>query len=194
MSQYFPPGTELLHAFYGAATTSVPTASAVTITAGIPEVIVPASYMTGLGKKSSSLKLQFGGYLTATATVPTWAFGLAFTAFATPPAFSAATPLATLSNTITPTAATGSFEAEMQIGLRSMAQGASSTIWASGKVMASPAVTTSIWWLNPLGAGGTTVTTWQTDQEYYLWPYLTLGAATAGNTVTVQWIKLFGEN
>jgi hypothetical protein len=194
VSQYFPPGTELLHSFYGAATTSVPTASAVTITAGIPEVIVPASYMTGLGKKSSSLKLQFGGYLTATATVPTWAFGLAYTAFATPPAFSAATPLATLSNTITPSAATGSFRAEMNIGLRSMGLGNASTIWCEGQVSASPAVTTSIWWLNPLGAGGTTVTTWQTDQEYYLWPYLTLGAATAGNTVTLQWIKLFGEN
>ena len=194
MSQYFPPGSELLHAFYGAATTSVPTASAVTITAGIPEVIVPASYMTGLGKKSSSLRLEFGGYLTATATVPTWAFGLAFTAFATPPVFSAATPLATLSNTITPSAATGSFDAIMYIGLRSMGLGNASTIWASGKVSASPAVTTSIWWLNPLGAGGTTVTTWQTDQEYYLWPYLTLGAATAGNTVTLQYIKLHGEN
>lgn len=194
MSQYFPPGTELLHSFYGAATTSVPSASAVTITAGIPEVIVPASYMVGLGKKSSSLCLKFGGYMTATATVPTFAFGLAFTAFATPPAFSAATPLATLSNTVTPAAATGSFEAEMNLGLRSMGLGNSSTIWASGHVWASPALTTSVWWLNPLGAGGTTVTTWQTDQEYYLWPYLTLGAATASNTVTVQYIKLYGEN
>jgi hypothetical protein len=172
----------------------VPTASAVTITAGIPEVIVPASYMTGLGKKSSSLCLKFGGYMTATATVPTFAFGLAYTAFATPPAFSAATPLATLSNTITPTAATGSFEAEMNIGLRSMGLGNASTLWCSGHVWASPALTTSVWWLNPLGAGGTTVTTWQTDQEYYLWPYLTLSTNAASNTVTVQYIKLYGEN
>jgi hypothetical protein len=186
--------TELLHSFYGAATVSVPSASAVTITAGIPEVVVPASYMSALGKRSSSLCLKFGGYMTATATVPTFAFGLAYTAFATPPAFSAATPLATLSNTITPTAATGSFEAEMNIGLRSMGLGNASTIWASGHVWASPALTTSVWWLNPLGAGGTTVTTWQTDQEYYLWPYLTLGAATASNTVTLQYIKLYGEN
>lgn len=194
MSQYFPPGTELLHSFYGAATTSVPSASAVTITAGIPEVVVPASYMTGLGKKSSSLQLLFGGYMTATATVPTFAFGLAYTAFATPPAFSAATPLCTLSNTVTPTAATGSFEGQFQIGLRSMGLGNASTIWCSGHVGTSPALSTSIWWVNPLGAGGTTVTTWQTDQEYYLWPYLTLGAATAGNTVTLQFIKLYGEN
>ena len=194
MSQYFPPGTELLHSNYLAATTSVPTASAVTITAGVPEIVVPASFMSKLGKQSSSLHLVFGGYMTATATVPTFAFGLAYTAFATPPAFSAATPLATLSNTITPTAATGSFHGVFEMGLRSMGQGAASTIWASGQVWASPALTTSVWWLNPLGAGGTTVTTWQTDQEYYLWPYLTLSAATASNTVTVQYTKLYGEN
>src|SRR5438128_2588552 len=102
--------TELLHSFYGAATVSVPSASAVTITAGTPEIVVPAGYMSALGKRSSSLKLKLGGYMTATATVPTFAFGIARTAFATPPAFSAGTPLATLSNTVTPSAATGSFD------------------------------------------------------------------------------------
>lgn len=194
MSFYSGTQMELLHSFYGAATTSVPSASAVTITAATPEIVVPANFMAAVGKRSSSLRLEFGGYLTATATVPTWAFGLAYTAFATPPAFSAGTPLATLSNTITPTAATGSFSAVCHIGLRTLGLGNASTIWASGSVAASPAVTTSIWWLNPLGAGGTTVTTWQSDQEYYLWPYLTLGAGTAGNTVTVQYVKLYGEN
>ena len=32
------------------------------------------------------------------------------------------------------------------------------------------------------------------DQQIFLWPYLTLGAATAGNTVTMQMAKLYGEN
>ena len=185
---------ELLHSFYGAATTSVPAAAAATITAGTPEIKVPANYMAALGIRSSSLKLVFGGYMTATATVPTFAFGLAYTVYAQPPAFSAATPLATLSNTVTPTAATGSFHAECDIGLRTLGQGNASTIWCSGRVSASPALTTSLWWLNPLGAGGTTMTVWQADTEYYLWPYLTLGAATASNTVTVQYVKLYGEN
>ncbi len=132
--------------------------------------------------------------MTATATVPTFAFGLAYTAFATPPAFSAATPLATLSNTVTPAAATGSWDAVFKIGLRTLGLGNTSTVWCSGKVAASPALTTSVWWLNPLGSGGTTVTTWQSDQEYYLWPYLTLGAATALNTVTLQYATLYLEN
>lgn len=185
---------ELLHSVYQAHTTSVPSASAVTITAGQPEIVVPAGYMAALGKRSSSLCLKFGGYMTATAVVPTFAFGLARTAFATPPAFSAATPLATISNTITPTAATGSFDAIFEIGLRTLGLGNTSTVWCSGRVKPSPALSASEWWLNPLGAGGTTDTAWQSDQEYYLWPYLTLGAATAGNTVTVQYVKLYGEN
>ncbi len=187
--------SELLYSFYGAATTSVPSASAVTITAGMPEIVVPSNFMAALGRRSSALKLKLGGYMTATATVPTFAFGLARTPFAVGGGvFSAGTPLATLSNTVTPSAASGSFDAEIDIGLRAMAPGAASTVWCSGKVMASPALTTSVWWLNPLGAGGTTDTAWQPDQEYYLWPYLTLGAATASNTVTVQYAKLYGEN
>lgn len=194
MSGYTFTQAELLHAFYGAATTSVPTASAVTITAGQPEIIVPAGALSVLGKRSSSLLLEWGGYATATATVPTWSFGLAYTAFATPPAFSAATPLATISNTLTPSAASGSLRAQFHIGLRTLGTGNASTVWCSGDVQPSPALSSSSWWLNPSGSGGTTVTTWQSDQEYYLWPYLTLGAATAGNTVTVQYVKLWGLN
>jgi hypothetical protein len=194
MSFFSGTQAELLHAFFGAATTSVPSASAVTITAGMPEIVVPANFMTTVGKRSSALLLEYGGYMTATATVPTFAFGLAFTAFATPPAFSAATPLATLSNTVTPSAASGSIRGQFHIGLRTLGAGNTSTVWASGDVQAAPALTASSWWLNPLGAGGTTVTTWQSDQEYYLWPYLTLGAATASNTVTLQYVKLWGLN
>lgn len=184
---------ELLHSVYQAHTVSVPTAAAVTITAGQPEIKVPANYMAALGVRSSSLKLEFGGYMSATA-VPTFAFGLAYTAYATPPAFSAGTPLATISNAVTPSSASGSWDAVCRIGLRTLGQGNTSTVWCSGKIYASPALTASSWWLNPLGAGGTTMTIWQADTEYYLWPYLTLSAATAANTVTVQYVRLYGEN
>lgn len=185
---------ELLHSYYGAATTSVPAAAAASIIVGMPEIKVPANYMAATGIRSSSLRLEFGGYMTATATVPTFSFGLAYTAYAQPPVFSATTPLATISNAVTPSAATGSFAAQWFIGLRTLGFGQGSTIWCSGSLRASPAITASEWWLNPLGAGGTTVTVWQADTEYYLWPYLTLGAATASNTVTTQYVRLYGEN
>jgi len=182
---------ELLHSYYGAATTTTPSASAVSITAGTPEIVVPAGYMSALGKRSSSLKLKLGGFVTATATVPTFSFGLAFTAFATPPAFSAAAPLATISNTVTPTAGTGTWKMECEIGLRSIGLGNASTVVTHG------AIDSNQWSTNlqlaPAGSGNT-VTNWQSDQEYYLWPYLTLGAATAGNTITTQYVKLYGEN
>jgi hypothetical protein len=194
MSGFTMTQTELLHSFYGAATVSVPTAAAVTITAGTPEIIVPAGYMSVTGKRSSSLKLKIGGYMTATATVPTFAFGLAYQVGPSVSGFSATTPLCTISNTVTPSAATGSWEAEWDIGLRALGQLNASTVWCSGKILASPALTTSQWWMNPLGAGGTTDTVWESDQEYYLWPYLTLGTATASNTVTTQFAKLYGEN
>lgn len=194
MSGFSMTQTELLHAYFGAATTSVPTASPVTITAGTPEIVVPAGYMSVTGKRSSSLRLKLGGYMTATATVPTFAFGLAYQVGPGVSGFSASTPLCTISNTVTPSAASGSWEAEWDIGIRTLGALNTSTIWCSGMVQCSPALSASQWVMNPAGSGGTTVTTWQSDQEFYLWPYLTLGAATAGNTVQTQFSKLYGEN
>ena len=183
--------TEVLHAFYGAATTSVVSASGVTITAGTPEIVVPAGYMCTLGKRSSSLKLKMGGFLTATATVPTFAFGLAYTAFAAPPAFANTPVMATTTNTTTPTAGTGAFKLECEIGLRAMGLGNASTVVTHGAVDSNQ-FSTNLQFA-PTGSGNT-VTNWQSDQEYYLWPFILLGAATAGNTVTVQYVKLYGEN
>jgi len=183
----------LLYAFYGAATTSVPTGAAVTITAAMPEVSVPGGYMVTLGKRSSSLKLEIGGYITGTVTTPTWSFGLAYTTVS-PPAFSAATPLCTPSTAVAVgSSASGSWDATFRIGLRALAPGAASTIWCSG-IVASNLFAAAPLTMNPGGSGGTTMTAWQDDLEYYLWPYLTLSAATAGNTVTTQYMKLYGEN
>lgn len=183
----------MLYAFYGAATTSVPTGAAVTITAAMPEVSVPGGYMVTLGKRSSSLKLEIGGYITGTVTTPTWSFGLAYTTVS-PPAFSAATPLCTPSTAVAVgSSASGSWDATFRIGLRALAPGAASTIWCSG-IVASNLFAAAPLTMNPGGSGGTTMTAWQDDLEYYLWPYLTLSAATAGNTVTTQYMKLYGEN
>lgn len=194
MSGYTGTQTELLHAFYGAATTSVPTAStAVTITAAQPEIVVPAGFMSALGKRSASLELDIGGYLTTTAT-PTWSFGVAFTAFASPPVFSAGAPLVTPTTAAVPTTGSGSWGLHLIIGLRTLGVGNASTVWASGTVTSNLFASTPLVF-NPGGSGGTTVTNWQNDQEYYLWPYLTLGSGTVtSNTVTTQYAKLYGEN
>lgn len=185
--------TELLHAFYGAATVMAPvTATAVTITAAQPEIIVPAGFMAALGKRSSSLELDVGGYLT-TNTTPTWSFGLAYTT-ASPPVFSAATPLCTPTTAVAASSsASGSFNMHLKIGLSALSAGAHSTIWCSGVVTsnqfsAAPLV------FNPAGTGGNTMTVWQSDLEYYLWPYVTLTGTVTSNTLTTQYVKLYGEN
>jgi hypothetical protein len=150
--------------------------------------------MAALGKRSSSLKLEIGGYMTATAVVPTFSFGLAYSVGPATSGFSAATPLCTISNTVTPTAGSGSWDGVFSIGLRTLGLQNASTVWCSGKVTFSPSLSASQCWMNPTGSGGTTVTTWQSDQEVYIWPYLTLGAATTGNSVTVSFQRLYGEN
>jgi hypothetical protein len=190
VSGFKPVGVELLFSTYQAATTSVVSASAVTITAGWPGIVIPAGYMTNSqGDWASSLKLKLGGFLTATATVPTWSFGLAITTTST---FSAASPLATASQTVTPTAGSASWKMECELGLRTLVIGGASTIVCHGAIDSS-GFSTNLQ-LAPAGSGNASFTTLDKQLSYYLWPYLTLGAATAGNTVTAQYGKLYGEN
>lgn len=192
MSGYTGTLFEELYSYYGAATTTSPAASAVSITATYPPIVVPGGYMTGLGAKSSSLRLRFGGQMTATATVPTWLFGVAYTS-ATPPSFSASTPLAA-TGTFTPSAGTGGyFICEVDIGLRTLALGAASTIVTMGKSEGS-LFPSPFWQSFPATNVAPTITAWESDLQYFLWPYLTLGAATAGNTVSLHFCKLYGEN
>jgi hypothetical protein len=196
VSGYQPIGGEVLYASYLAATTSVPTASAVTITAGLPPILIPPGYFKNTGSWSSSLQFLMAGLMTATATIPTWNFGLyASVATTSAPAFSSGGVTLGTTGTFTPPGAVTNvpWEMEVQVGLRALALGAASTIvtWGGfrgGALNAAGYV--------PLPGTGayTPPATWDTTQGYVLWPGLTLGAATAGNTVTVEYVKLYGEN
>lgn len=191
MSGYTGTQFETLFSNYQAATTTTPTAGAVTITGGYPAITVPGMYFSTTGKFTRSLRMIMSGLMTATATVPTWQLGVAFT---TTDSF-AATPVLAVTGTYTPTAGTGApWFAYLEIGIRTIALGASSTVVAMGQ-MASPLFTTSPFMMAfPATGSSNTVTTWDIENQYYLWPYLTLGAATAGNTITTQVVKLYGEN
>lgn len=188
----------LVEAFWSyaqAATTSVPTASAVTMTAGWPTITIPAGFFSKLGERTSSARLLLQGGLTATATIPTFAFGLAWTQ-ANPGTFSASTLLHAISATNTPPGAVtlAQIDFEWHIKLRTLGLGAASTLVTTGKAdcpngFASPFKVT----FPASNTSKTSATTIDVTQPIYLWPYITLGAATAGNTVTLDWGKLYGD-
>jgi hypothetical protein len=192
MSGTKPVGAEVLFSTFKAATISVVSASAVTITAGWPGILIPPGQMGNAdGDWVSTLRFKMGGFMTATATVPTWSLGLAIAA-ASSSAFSAATPLATATNAVTPTAGSGSWDMECEIGLRALLVGGASTLVCHGKVTGNLFGTNMQ--LAPAATGNAPFTTYDKSLGYYLWPYITLGAATAGNQVTAQYGKLYGEN
>ena len=203
MSGYTQTTNELLYAFFGAATVSTPTTSpGATITAGYPPIIIPAGYMRNTGSQSSSLRLEMGGLATATATIPTWQFFL-YTAIATTsaPAFATTNTLGSTATFTPGTAETNDvWTATIHIGLRTLALGQASTVVAVGEfkcdmfVSAAFAVQTQLLVSMPGPGAYTPLATWDTTQAYVLWPALSLGAATAGNTVTVEYCKLYGEN
>jgi len=187
VSGYQPVGSEVLYSSYAQATTSVPAAAAATITAGMPPIVVPAGYMKNVGSWSSSLRLVVGGTMTVTATIPTWLWGLAAAVATTSaPAFSASTPLGVSAAAAPPSAV-------YDIGLRAIALGAASTLVTVAQIQ-SVGVNAAGEVTIPAANTAPTMATWDTTQSYVLWPYITLGAATAGNTVTVHYAKLYGEN
>lgn len=196
MSGYTMGQTEVLWAFTQAASASVPTASAVTATNGWPAITIPAGYFQRLGNLSSVCKLEIHGTLTATATVPTFAFGTAVTQ-ANPAAFSATNLLHAISSNTTPTAGTAfQYLYVVNIGLRTLSTtpGANSTLVTTGFIECVSGFTTPFKLTLPPTNGANTFTTYDVQQVGYIWPYITLGAATAGNTVTPQWGKLYGED
>ena len=203
--------TELLYAYFGAGTVSVPTTTpGSSMTLGYPPITVPGGYMSSAGEHSSSLKLVGGGLLIATATVPTFQFSL-WRTMAQPAAWAASGSAVLVGQTAilaAPAATTGCwFDMEWNIGLRtpgvvaSAGSSASSTVTCIGKVSITEVAILSTAGDDLVGtipaAGATytpTDTTWPQDQQVYLWPTLSLGAATAGNTTTMEWLKLYGEN
>jgi hypothetical protein len=193
--------TEVLFATGQAATTTTPAASAVNICATWPSIEFPPGFFANsVGKRASTGKLKMRGQMTTTATIPTWQFGVAWTQ-AMPAAFSATTVIAATAVRTPGTAQTGAWvDIELDVFLRTIALGAASVLVGSGSVRSEgllPSVfsTTQVdeWSLPATGANGQTAASVDIDQPVFLWPYLTLGAATAGNTFTAQMGKLYGE-
>lgn len=203
MSGFTMTQTELLYSFYGAATVTTPTTSpGSSMTLTYPPIIVPAGYMQNVGGRSSSLRLKMGGLATVTATIPTWQFFL-YTAVATTsaPAFATTNTLASTATFTPGQAATNAvWDMEIEIGLRTLALGAASTVVAMGKIRsyaftpAAYSVTAYDTQTLPAIGAYTPLATWDNSQAYVLWPALSLGAATAGNTVITEFCKLYGEN
>lgn len=203
MSGYTQTTNELLYSYYGAATVTTPTTtpgSSMTLT--YPPIVVPANYMKNANSSiSSSLRLEMAGLMTSTATVPTWQFFI-YTAVATtsPPSFTTTNTLGSTA-TFTPSAETNDvWTATIHIGLRTLALGAASTVVCMGDYQCDAFSTTAFAvqtqsFVSMPGPGAyTPLATWDTTQAYILWPALSLGAGTAGNTVTTQYVKLYGEN
>lgn len=190
MSFYTGTQTEVLYSYAAAATTTTPTAAAVSMIATYPPVICPGGFFGKLGNQSSAMRLWLWGKATATATVPTWIFGISKTTTNT---FAGTGGIQTA--TFTPAAVTAAyFRIIIDITLDSIGQTNNSTVFVNGIVDGPALVPSPFESTIPATNVANTWTDWQVDQQYYLWPYLTLGAATAGNTVTTQSLKVYGEN
>jgi hypothetical protein len=196
--------TELLYAYFGAGTASVPTVSpGSSVINGYPAIPIPGGALSRVGTNSSSLVFDCGGLVIATATVPTWQIFFYLTSV-TPAAWGSTVTLGSTA-TFTPTATTGAwFTMRINIGLRTMGTvaaggtSATSTVVCIGEMRstltAHSTQTVDTIPVSPATTYTPTLTAWEPDLQYFLWPSLSLGAATAGNTITMEYAKLYGEN
>jgi len=194
MSGYTMTQNELLYAFHGAATTTTIATGTQSMIVGCPPIVVQGNYMTNAGSHSSSLRLKVFGLITCTATIPTFTFGVSATS-AQPAAFASTNALGTTA-AITPTGTTANtpFWMDVDIGLRTLTQVASSVLVCDGEVRCPGAFASPFSATIPAAGSSATSAFWETDLQYFLWPYMALGTATTGNSVTVQSVKLYGEN
>jgi hypothetical protein len=83
---------------------------------------------------------------------------------------------------------------ELEIGLRTLTPGAASTVVSTGWIESPAGFSSPFRFTIPTTGTVTGYTAWEADLQYFLWPYLQLSAATAGNTMTTEYAKLYGEN
>lgn len=187
MSFFFGTQTELLYAFYGAATGLATFTTEASLQGTYPAVVLPGGLFANAGARSSSLKVVATGIMGSTAS-PTFTVAMRTTT-ATPPAFSAGGTL--LGTTAAMTAANVStpwrFEAE--IGLRTLGVGAASTLAATGEFRSAGIVSPFLSQFQ-----NATPTTFEVDLQYFLWLSCACNASSGSNTMQMQSLRVYGED
>lgn len=206
MSGFTMTQTELLYSCSQASTpvTTPTTTPGASMIPGLPPIVIPAGFMANAaGTRASSLTLEIWGLITTTATIPTFGFSL-YTTTATPPVWAATNLLATTAAVaMNTTAGTYPFILRAAISYRTPnVAGATATgVLIAMMRMDSPAfyytngeaTGYNTFWSPPAGTLGNQ-TNFEPDLQYFLWPSIYCGAATALNYCTTEIVKLYGEN
>ena len=206
MSGYTMTQGELLYSVDLAGTVSVPTTTpGANAMLGYPPIVIPGGYFANIGSsyRTSSLLLEWGGLFIATATVPTFEIRLGYS---TTDSWTATNIFTTTGVIAAPSANTGAwFDCRIHIAPRTQLIGTATTptlitVSAHGVFTiygtATATELTPQTWSLPVAAATYTPTATAIDStvQTYLWPSVSLGAATAGNTLTTEYCKLYGQN
>jgi hypothetical protein len=197
MSGYTMTQTELIYSADIAGTvTSTGVTTIQSAIVGYPAPFIPAGFFTNiLSYRTSSLRIKWGGLIIATATIPTFNIGIGFS---TTDAVPGTTSVGT--GTVTPGATTGSwFDCEIHLAARTLVQAAATSsisVHGAFTIMGNTAAAnTPVVYAIPANAATySPAATLDPTVQNWVYPVLTLGTATAGNTLTTEYLKIYGEN
>jgi hypothetical protein len=187
VSFFFGTQNEMLYSYYGAGTALGTFTTEASLMGNYPACVIPGGIMANAGARSSSIKVQASILIAGTAS-PTYVITARLTT-ATPPSFSAGGTLLLATPAMTSSNAAGVLRYEAEIGLRTLAQGANSTVGVSVQAKSSAGLAT------PFGveANGT-MATWETDLQYFLWLSCTCSASNGANTAQLVSMRVYGED
>ncbi len=205
MSGYTMTQGELLYAWDGAGTASVPaTTPGASICVGAPAIVVPGGFFSNVGSyRTSSLKLVIKGLYICTATIPTWQIIIGSN---TSDTWQSTSPWVSMTAFTPASANTGAwFRIDLDFACRTLPLNTSTSTPTLATVSghglftvygtATASETTPLTYSMPTASSTYSPSqTIDTTLQQYLFPSLVLGAATAGNTLTAESIKLYGEN
>lgn len=199
MSGYTMTQGELIYAADIAGTVTANQTPIQPANVGYPPIVIPGGFFANASEsyRQSSILVEWGGLFIATATVPT--FTISFVTN-TADTFAATATLVT-SGTFTPAASTGEwFDCRLHIAARTipistLTAPTMATISAHGIFTIYPAAASAVSYSLPVAASTySPAGVFDTTIQQYLYPCLTLGTGTAGNTLTTEYLKVYGQN
>jgi hypothetical protein len=195
MSFYTGTQSELLYSYANPSTNLATFVTEDSLQKTYPPVFIPAGFFFNAGSTGKALRVKAAGQLGSTGT-PTFLWSVRLINAASPPAWSAAGVLlgATGALTTASTVTLAPWFLDMDIVIRTVGLGATSTVVSMGQVTSPAGLASPFAGSIPAAGVSPANATVDNSQSYYLYLSCACGTSNSLNLVNLQSLKVFGEN
>jgi hypothetical protein len=193
MSGYTMTQAEVKYAYYNVGTQLNTFTAEASLQGTYPLCVIPQKYFNVTGELSKSLKIKAGGRL-GTTGAPTFTWSVR--AIPTANSWSAGGILlgATAALTAGTTQTLAPWFLEADVGLRTLAPGAASTLVAAGEVRSPLGLASPFAGTIPANNTSLTTATYDDSLWYSIWLSAACGTSNVANLIQLEYLKVYCEN